>query len=40
MGAMGAGIAVSVKGGWVIHMVLYTGSIAFHGSGATVLLRL
>ena len=36
MGAMGGGVAVSVKGGdWVIHKVLYTSSIAFHSSGTT-----
>ena len=32
---MGGGVAVSVKGDWVIHKVLYTSSIAFHRSGTT-----
>ena len=32
---MGGGVAVSVKGDWVIHKVLYTISIAFHSSSGT-----
>ena len=32
---MGGGVAVSVKGDWVVHKVLYTCSIAFHSSGTT-----
>ena len=34
---MGGGVAVSMKGDWVIHSVLYSSinSIAFHSSGTT-----
>ena len=37
---MGGGVVVSVKGGWVIHNVSYTSSIAFHSSGTTAALLL
>ena len=37
---MGGGVAVSVKGDWVIHKVFYASSIAFHSSGATAVLLL
>ena len=40
MGAMGGGVAVSVKGDWVIHKVLHTSSIAFYSSGTTAVLSL
>ena len=32
---MGGGVAVAVKGDWVIHKALYTSSIAFHSSSGT-----
>ena len=35
MGAIGGGVAWSVKGDWVIHKVLNTSSIAFHSSSGT-----
>ena len=37
---MGGGVAVSVKGDWLIHKVLYTSSIAFHSSSGTTAVQL
>ena len=40
MGAVGGGVAVSVKGDRAIRKVFYASSIAFHSSGTTAVLLL